>query len=192
MSANALDGAWVAVHVKLHRERSIAAFLSRLGYELFLPTYAEARASQTASPRPLFPGYLFCRYLSKAVFRIVQVPGVIRLVGNANSPEAVDEAELDAIRRIVDLGVMSEPWRFLELGQRVRIVEGPLRDIEGTLTAVRNGWRLIVSVTLLQRAVAVEVDARSVESVRPNIAGRLVTRAANLARPLTRRGGNHE
>lgn len=158
MQTDALERAWVAVQVKVNRERGVATILRQAGYEEFLPLY-RPRGPHVTTPReqPLFPGYLFCRYNWRNPYRIVQAPGVIRLLGEAHAPTPIDEDEILAIRRVVESGLYSEPWRFAEPGSRVRISVGPLSGLEGTLVAVRNTWRLIVSVQLLQRAIAVEV-----------------------------------
>lgn len=161
--SGALDGAWVAIHVRVNREWTVAEELARHGYEHFLPTYVPQQPSTgRRSALPLFPGYLFCRYAIHNPHRIVQTPGVLQIVGIGRMPIAVPEAEVDGIRRIISLGIHSEPWRFLEVGQRVRIESGPLAGLAGILIAIRNSIRLVVSITLLRRAVAVEVDARHV------------------------------
>lgn len=161
--SSALDGAWVAIHVRVNREWTVANELARHGYEQLLPTYVpRQQASGRRAPQPLFPGYLFCRYTLNNPHRIVQTPGVLQIVGIGRTPIAVPDDEVEAIRRVVMLGIHSEPWRFLEVGQRVLIRYGPLAGVAGILLAVRNSIRLIVSITLLRRAVALEIDARDV------------------------------
>lgn len=159
-----LERQWVAVQVKVNREKSVSAMLRRAGYEEFLPLYrARGARSPLRYPRPLFPGYLFCRYDSRISFRIIQTPGVIRLVGEARTPMPIADDEIAAIERVVHSGVYSEPWRFAEAGAHVRVCRGPLSGLEGTLIAVKNFWRLIVSVTLLQRAIAVDIAGDDIE-----------------------------
>jgi transcription termination/antitermination protein NusG len=165
-----LENAWVAVQVKLNREHVVSAILRRAGYEEFLPLYCPRSPGTTASrERPLFPGYLFCRYTTRIAYRIVQAPGVIRLVGESHAPLPVDEHEITAIQRVVRSGIYNEPWRFAEPGARVRIRVGPLCGLEGTLVTVRNVDRLIISVTLLQRAIAVTVRGTEVEMIEPAV-----------------------
>jgi transcription termination/antitermination protein NusG len=161
-----LENAWVAVQVKVNREKSVAAILRRAGYEAFLPLYrARGARSPIRHPRPLFPGYLFCRYDSRINFRIIQTPGVIRLVGEARTPMPIAEDEIAAIERVVQSGIYSEPWRLAEAGAHVRVCRGPLSGLEGTLIAVKSFWRLIVSVTLLQRSIAVDIAGDDVEII---------------------------
>jgi transcription antitermination factor NusG len=126
-----------------------------------------------ARERPLFPGYLFCRYVTHISYRIVQAPGVIRLVGESHAPLPVDEDEITAIQRVVRSGIYNEPWRFAEPGARVRIRVGPLCGLAGTLVTVRNLEWLIISVTLLQRAIAVSVRGADVEILEPALAASL-------------------
>ena len=92
-------------------------------------------------------------------------PGVIQVVGYKHGPTPVDEAEINAIQMTVTSGLPNQPWPFLRTGDRVRIEAGPLRGIEGILVDVRGKHRLILSVTLVQRSVAVEIDSAFVKSL---------------------------
>jgi transcription antitermination factor NusG len=86
------------------------------------------------------------------------IPGVIGIVGVGKLPQAVDQAEIDALQIVVASGLLLEPWPFLKEGQRVRIDDGPLRNVEGVLTEIGNRGKLIVSVSLLRRSIAVTVE----------------------------------
>lgn len=90
--------------------------------------------------------------------KIVTAPGVIRIVGDGVGPLAIPAHEIEAIQRIVATNLATEPWPIPQIGQRVRIEFGPLRGIEGVMLLAKNEQRLVVSITLLQRAVAVEID----------------------------------
>jgi transcription antitermination factor NusG len=132
------------------------------GYEIFLPCYQERRRWSDrvrVNVRALFAGYVFCRVSTDAVGKIVTTPGVIRIVGDGTRAIAVPADEIEAVRRIVDAGLPSEPWPFPLAGQRVRIDIGPLSGTEGVVVRVKNRTRLVVSISLLQRSVAVELDA---------------------------------
>ena len=113
---------------------------------------------------PLFPGYMFCRLNPNDRLPILKTPWVIQIVGSHHCPVPVDEAEINAVRILVESGVPNQPWPFLQLGNRVRIESGPLRGLEGILTEFKGNHRLVVSVTLLQRSVAVEIDSAFVSS----------------------------
>jgi transcription antitermination factor NusG len=142
--------------------------LGEKGYELFLPTYLSRRRWSDRVKQiemPLFPGYLFCRVTPESSGRIVMTPGVIRFVGIGNSPLPIDDQEIDALRMVVESEFKVEPWPFLRVGQTVRIETGPLTGLTGLLVRVANQHRVVVSVSLLQRSVAVEIDSVSVTPV---------------------------
>ena len=115
--------------------------------------------------RPLFPGYVFCRYIRVPRYRILATPAVIRLVGAGNTLISIPGVEIEAIRRVVNSGLYSEPWKFLQVGQAVIVNRGALSGVQGTLVSVGRGMRLLVSIGLLGRAVAVEVDADTVSPI---------------------------
>jgi transcription antitermination factor NusG len=115
---------------------------------------------------PLFPGYLFCRLNPQDRLPILKTPGVIQVVGSNRTPTAVDEQEIQAIQAMVASGIPNQPWPFLATGDRVRIESGPLSGLEGILIEFKGNHRLVLSVTLLQRSVAVEIDSAFVASLR--------------------------
>jgi transcription antitermination factor NusG len=111
---------------------------------------------------PLIPNYLFCRVTPDAMGSIVTTSSVIRIVGAGGTPIAVDDDEISALQRIDALRLDAQPWPFFREGQSVQILDGPLAGICGVLLRVKSANRLVVSVSLLQRSVAVELDANSV------------------------------
>ena len=153
---------WYALRVRSNCERTAWLSLSQKGLETFLPTYRSIRRRWDRTVRleiPLFPGYLFCRFDFHRRLPILMTPGVVHIVGGAAEPSPVPEEEIAAVRAIVDSCLRAEPWPFLKVGELVRIVDGPLRGIEGILVGLRDKQRLVVSITLLQRSVAVLIDA---------------------------------
>jgi transcription antitermination factor NusG len=159
---------WFAVQVRTQREQGVADYLSGKAYEWFLPTYKRRKLWSDRVREiqvPLFPGYLFCRFDPQDRLPILKTPGVIQIVGYNRVPVPVDELEIAAVQKLVASGVPNQPWPFLAVGDRVRIESGPLRGLEGILTHLRGTHRLVLSVTLLQRAVAVEIDSALVESL---------------------------
>lgn len=162
------DGDWIAVQVRCGFEKMVSEGLTQRGYEQFLPMSHDKRSDdgqKQVSPRPLFPGYVFCRYIRAPRYRILATPAVIRLVGAGNVLVSIPEDEIDAIRRVVNSGLYNEPWKSLEIGQAVIVNQGALCGVRGILASVRKGLRLLVSITLLGRAVAVEVNADSVSPI---------------------------
>ncbi len=152
---------WYAVYVKTHHEKLVAASLRGKGYAEFLPLYRSRHRSAGRFQDvdlPLFPNYVFCRFRGDRRTPILSTPGVFHIVSLAGIPAPVDEAEIAVLLRIANSGLCARPWPFLKVGDRVRIEEGPLRGTQGILEASQGETRLIVSVTLLQRSVAVSVD----------------------------------
>jgi len=152
---------WYALRVRPRHEKAVAASLLGRGYKYFLPLY---RARRRWSDRyrevdlPLFPGYLFCAFPMHARIPIITISGVLHVVGIGNTPVPVDEAEMVALQSVAESGLLSQPWPFLRVGQTVRLEEGPLRNVEGILTEIQGAHHVVVSVTLLQRSVAVRVE----------------------------------
>jgi transcription antitermination factor NusG len=160
---------WYALQVRARFEQGVADHLDGKGYEWFLPLYkCRKRWSDRIKEveAPLFPGYLFCRINLQDRLPILKTPGVIQIVGSNRTPIAVDEVEVQAIQRMVASGIPNQPWPFLAAGDRVRIESGPLCGLEGILVEFKGNHRLVLSVTLLQRSVAVEIDSAFVSSLR--------------------------
>lgn len=153
---------WFAVQVWAGRERLTVKHLSYRGYDVFYPCYMERRRrlDRVANiERALFAGYLFCRMGSAVAAKIVTTPGVVRVVGDGRRPVAVDDGEIQTLQRIIASGVATEPWSYLSAGQRIRIDAGPLSGTDGIVLRVKSRYRLVVSVSLLQRSVSAELDA---------------------------------
>ena len=152
---------WFALRIWSQKEKLVAAALESKGYEHFLPLYRSRRRWSDRVKEfelPLFPGYLFCRFDLNNRLPILVTPGVMLIVGIGKIPVPVDERELAAIQSIVGSGLKTEPWPYLHVGQKVRIERGSLEGVEGILVALKKPQRLVVSVTILQRSVAVEID----------------------------------
>jgi transcription antitermination factor NusG len=156
---------WFAIQTRHRHEKIVVRQLEFKGYELFLPTY-EARRRWSDRIKivelPMLEGYFFCRLDMANASRVITTPGVIRIVGGGSGPIAVDDAEVEALQRLVISRRQVEPFPYLRVGQAVRIESGPLTGLEGVLHDFRGKSRLIVSVTLLQRSVAVELDRDAV------------------------------
>ncbi len=166
---------WFALQVCAKHEFGVANSLRSRGYDPFLPL---CRCRKLWSDRiklveaPLFPGYMFCRLNLHYRLPVLTAPGVIRIVGHTRLPVPVDESEINAIQTIVASGLPNEPWPYLREGDRVRIERGPLRGLEGILVETRGAHRLILSVTLVQRSVSVEIDSAFVKFLRSALPSR--------------------
>ena len=161
---------WFAVQVRTRWESSAALLLSGKGYQTLLPTY---KVQKRWSGRlrevnaPLFPGYVFCQFDAQKRLPILVTPGVIAVVSQGKVPLPVDDAEIEAIRVVVSSGVRAEPWPFLELGQKVRIESNALQGVEGILVQFKGNHRVVLSVSLLRRSVALEIDRACVTPSGP-------------------------
>jgi transcription antitermination factor NusG len=159
---------WVALQVRPRSEKLVATALDSKDIEAFLPLYSTRRRWSDRVKEvqvPLFAGYVFCRLNLLYRMPVLTIPGVIQFVGNGKTPVPIEEHEITALQSVIKSGLPSMPWPFLKVGQRIRVEHGPLRDLEGILLQVKGSQRLILSISLLHRSVAVEVDRDSVTPI---------------------------
>ena len=153
---------WYVVVVRSNFERAVTLNLQEKGYETFLPLCRIHRKWSDRSKEievPLFPGYTFCRFDPQKRLPILQVPKVISIVGfNTTGPTPVADAEIDAVRTLLRSTLPVGPWPFLGEGNLVTVERGPLAGVEGVVVEVKSKYRLVVSVSLLQRSVYAEID----------------------------------
>jgi transcription antitermination factor NusG len=131
------------------------------GLETLLPTYTTKRKWSDrfkVVESPLFPGYVFCRFDVHNRLPVLITPGVISVVGRGKTPVAVDDAEIFSIQAAMGSGIHMEPWPYVEIGERVRIKDDVLDGMEGILTSFKGSHRVVISVTLLRRSVALDID----------------------------------
>ena len=163
---------WYAVQVRSGLESRVADCLDRQGHELFLPTFKVRRKWSDRVKeleRPLFAGYLFCRFDANNRLPILMTPHVIQVLGVGKKPSPVSDAEIESVRAVIRCGLPSQPWPYLHVGQRVSIQHGPLRGLEGILLVLKGHHRIVVSVSLLQRSVALELDGSWVSPTSPQL-----------------------
>jgi len=159
---------WYAVQCWLRKESMIAAQLEGQGFACFLQKYKSLREwsdRKKEVEQPLFPGYLFCRFDYTQRRPVVVTPGVLQVVGCGRTPTPIEDREIEAIQIAVASGVPGQPWPYLEVGEKVRIHTGKLSGLEGILVNFKGNHRVVLSVTLLQRSVALEVDLAWVASL---------------------------
>lgn len=161
---------WYALSVKHQHEQAVRAALVFKGFDVLAPTYRTRRRWSDRVKEvelPLFSGYVFCRFAFAERVRVVDAPGVARVVEFGGAPAEVSEAEIVAIRTVAASKLPVRPWPHLKLGDRVRIERGPLRGIEGILLreALRDQWQLVIGVEMLQRSLAVELEAEMVAAL---------------------------
>ena len=156
---------WYALYVRSRHEKVVEAGLRSKGYKAFSPFYRTRRKRvdrMVGIDVALFPGYVFCQFDSNKRLPILMTPGIVGVVGPGNRPLPVDDTEIDSIRILGLSGRPVQPWPFLKSGQRIRLHSGPLMGAEGVFLKVKDEYHLIVSITLLQRAVSVVVEEVSV------------------------------
>jgi transcriptional antiterminator NusG len=173
-TATDLIDAWYAVWTRSHCERLVVDQLAAKGFSTFLPevgTWSKRQGQMHVVSTPMFPGYLFVRQrMDKyAYVEMLKVRGLVRILEDGwNRLTPIAEHEVAAVQRVVDAKVPVFPHGSLHEGDHVRVTEGPLKDVEGTFIQDKPGCgRLVVSIGLLGRGVAVEVDGTSVKPCAP-------------------------
>jgi transcriptional antiterminator NusG len=169
---------WYGLYVRPRFEAVVTACLSRKDLDVFLPTYAiRGRLRKHRHIKvPLFPSYVFCRAQAAEVSSLLVTPGVVHIVGMGAGIKPINEGEITAIRLVVQAGLLCQPCPFLTTGRRVRVSEGPLRGLEGILADSGNGTKIVVGISLLQRAVLVELGKST--QIVPVLDERTITMSA--------------
>ncbi len=159
---------WFAAYTTPRHEKHIAELLAERGVETFLPLYRTVRQWKKSSPTtlelPLFPCYLFVRIGRSARGTVLGMPGVLSIVGSPKEPWPLPHFEIDALRLGAQMGKV-EPHPYLRVGERVRIKTGSMAGIEGILVRKKNEFRFVLTLEVIMRSVAVEVDANDLEPV---------------------------
>jgi transcription antitermination factor NusG len=159
---------WFAVYTSSRHEKRVAKQLSDRDIENFLPLIEKqhrwAKRSLIRLALPLFPNYLFVHIALQQRVAVLNMPGVLGIVGHGHIPSPLPEVEIERLRAGVELGRV-EPHPYPATGERVRITAGPMAGMEGILLRQKNELRLVVTLDLIQRSVAVEIDAEDVEPV---------------------------
>lgn len=159
---------WYAVYTTARHEKAVAEHFVQRNIESFLPLYRTMRLWKNGCKMtlqlPLFPCYIFVRIGRSERVRVLEVPGVLTLVGSASEPAPLPESEIEALRIAIPQ-INCEPHPYLVVGERARIRAGALAGMEGVLLRKKNGLRVVLSLDLISQSVAVEVDANDVEPV---------------------------
>ncbi len=165
------EPAWYAIYTRSRHEKQVAAYLQRQNIQTYLPL---RRAWSTRKDRkltlevPALPGYLFVRCVLYAETRalIKRTSGVLRMVENAGRPARIPPSQIESLRIALTHAYNSEGHPYLKIGDRVRVVRGPLVGAEGHLVRVaENKHRLVIAIDYVNQALSVEIDAACVEPV---------------------------
>jgi transcription antitermination factor NusG len=157
---------WFAVYTLSCREKQVARHLEMHSIEHFLPVTKSRRRWKNGCTvlveEPLFPGYLFVQIDRSDRTHVLGVPGVHSIVGTGKDPIALPHFEIETLRRSVD-HLRIEPHPYLNVGEKATILRGPLAGMTGIVVRKKNGLRFILSLDLIMKSVAVEVDAADLE-----------------------------
>jgi transcription antitermination factor NusG len=156
---------WYALYTCPRHEKRVAEQIEQNGISCFLPLYRSVRRWKDRRKEldlALFPGYVFVRVAADDKLQVLRLPGVVRLVTFKGQPAALEESEIESLRRGLAGRVAMTPHPYLQTGRRVRLRSGPMAGLEGILRRRKEGLRLVVSIEMLMRAVAVEVDEADV------------------------------
>ena len=159
---------WYALRVRTRCEKIVVEGLTQRDIVNYLPLYkTRTQWSDRVKTNfvPIFPGYVFARLERKELHRVLTVPDCMYVVGRGNTPEPIEESELGAVRRLVAEGVGVGPWPFCTVGEPVEVIRGPLAGLRGIYVRSAGQDRLIVSLPMLQRSVATEIDSYNVRRV---------------------------
>src|SRR4029077_19043083 len=172
-----LSQRWYAIYVRSRHEKSVAAHFSLKSVEHFLPTYQETRKWKNGCRMrldlPLLPGYVFAKIVLSQRLCILECPGVIRFVGFNHHPTPVEDCEIEGLRFGLQRH-LARPYPYLTAGTNIRVRRGPFEGRIGILVRDEGGVRVIISLDLLKRAIAVEMDVADVD-VMPSMPAEQMT-----------------
>lgn len=158
---------WFAAYTTSRHEKRVARHLGQRQIEHFLPVYREQHrwkdGSRVLVDLPLFPGYVFVRICPHDKVGVLEVPGVVSLIGTGSKPIPLPDFEVDALRGLDPM--RAEPHPLLATGQRVRIKVGALTGLEGIVLREKSGFRVVLTLDLLMQSIAIEVNGDDVEPV---------------------------
>jgi transcription antitermination factor NusG len=159
---------WFALQTTPRNEKQVERLLTHKGYECCLPIYRQKRRWSDRVIEvelPLFPMYIFCRFNSSAIGKAIATPGVTRIVGFGGRSAEVKIEEIEALQLLSQSSLLREPWAYIPTGTLVQVETGPLTGAQGIFCSGDEKRRLVISVTLLQRSVAVQLDENTVISL---------------------------
>jgi transcription antitermination factor NusG len=160
-------GEWYAVYTCARHEKRVAEQMERRRLHGFVPLY---RATHWWKDRrkevvlALFPSYVFVHLALQDRLLVLEIPGVVNIVSSQGKPIPLPAEEIEPFRRAYG-GAQMEPHPYLQAGRRVRLRRGPMAGLEGILLRRKDGLRLVVSIEILMRSVAVEVNEADVEPI---------------------------
>jgi transcription termination/antitermination protein NusG len=159
---------WYVTYTCPRHEKHVAQHLENRGISFFLPLYKSMRRWKDRNKQielPLFPGYVFVQMTSEHRVDLLRVPGVVHLVTFQGKPAPVKGAEFEILRRGLIGSSILRPHPYLKAGRKVRIRSGSMAGIEGIFVRRKDSARVVLSISLIERSVAMEIDETDVEPI---------------------------
>ena len=160
------DRSWYVLYTCVHHEKKVAEQISRRNFSCFLPLYRSVRRWKDRRKQlelALFPGYVFVHMSLKHKLKVLELPGVVNLVSFNGQPAVLPAQEIEALRDRLSKNLQIEPHPYLRRGRRVRVRSGALEGLEGIVVRRKDRCRIVFSIDLIQRSLAVEVDEADLE-----------------------------
>ncbi len=156
---------WYALRTRSRHEKQVRDWLVKRGVEQLLP--ALGRISQWKDRKkvielPLFPGYCFAKFFWQDRLSVLEIPGVVQIVGSGSFPEPILDEEIDALKKLMVSTLSYDAHPYLQRGMAVQVIRGPLEGAKGILLRKEKQYRLVIAVHLIRQAAAVEIDAADV------------------------------
>jgi len=167
-SAQHSPSQWYALYTCARHEKRVAEQIERRRMSCYLPLYRSVRRWKDRRKElelALFPGYVFVHMSLANKVKVLEVPGAVRLVSFNGQPAALPAEEIEMLRTRLASNSKVEPHPFLRAGRKVRVHSGPFQGLEGVVVRRKDRCRLIFSIDLIQRSLAIEVDEADLEAV---------------------------
>jgi transcription antitermination factor NusG len=161
-----LQPRWYAAYTNPRHEKRVGQQMEGNRIDCFVPLYKSVRRWKDRRKQlelPLFPGYVFVHLALKDRLQVLRLPGVVQLVSFNGKPAPLPNSEIDGLRDRLIQNVHAEPHPYLKVGRRVRVHSGPIAGLEGILVRRKDKFRVVISIHMIQRSIAVEVDESEIE-----------------------------
>jgi len=162
--------AWYALYTRSRFEKKLMGELTERSIEVFLPMREILSRWKDRKKRiwlPLFPGYIFVRQTDTPAnrYRVLNIPGAVRFVGFNGQAVPIPTDQIEGVRRFLESNLSLDPYPYMKIGQRVEVIAGPLKGIQGKLVQKKGRFRFVLQVDLIRQAVSVEIDASDVRAL---------------------------
>lgn len=160
---------WFAAYTTPRHEKAVSRYLQTRNIEWFLPLYTSVRrwknGCRVPVQEPLFPSYIFVHIQRRESFKVLQVPGVVSIVGAGREPSELPTCEIESLRSSLPTRTFA-PHPYLVTGEKVRVKSGSLAGLVGVLVRRKNDLRVVLTLDLIRQSVAVEIDIDEIEPLR--------------------------